>query len=284
MNQRWQHRSLYAALAALLVLMPWAAFASSQSAGQRASGAGLFIAWAIAYLSRRRAIGGWLLYFYIHLYLSFLASLLFLPATLSNLRPSEWDSTKLYVLFIISTVPVVLLIAAEVYAATKLLVQRTEANVRILRKVLLALASASGIAFGIDLSFFEDELTLFSDVVTFVFAAIWLAYFSKAKRVQLVFIEGKWDYSSYAAKRVLTPEDRRRLRRRTWIASSATFLVLLIVTGLAHGDRKPDAFLIFFVPLFYALIAALIAWYLPLRKREADTRHAGSRSNEPHTR
>lgn len=41
------------------------ALAAPASQGQNTVGAGLFLAWAIAYLTRRRAIGGWLLYFYI---------------------------------------------------------------------------------------------------------------------------------------------------------------------------------------------------------------------------
>lgn len=279
MNEGHLQPKRYAVFGTLLILLPWEALAaSSQSAGQRAFSGSLFIAWAIAYLSRRRAIGGWLLYFYIQLYLSFLVSLLFLPTIFTNLRPDEWGTAKLYVLFIISTVPVVLLTAAEVYAATKLLVRRTESNVKILRKVLLALAAASAIALGIDLAFFEDTVTLYFDVVTLIFAIIWLAYFYKAKRVRLVFIEGKWDYSAHAAKRVLTPEDRWRLRRRTLIASSITFVVFMVMMGFALGDKKPDAG-IFFVPLFYAAIAALIAWYLPLRKREVETRASSDQQN-----
>lgn len=196
--------------------------------------------------------------------------MLFLPATLGDLRPAEWDSSKLYVLNFVSTVPVLILIFGEIVAATLLLVRRSEANVKILRKVLVALVIASAIALGIDIAYFNEVATLYFDIVTLVFAAIWLAYFYKAKRVRLVFIEGKWDYDAYAVKRVLTPEDKRRLRRRTLIASATTFLVLLILMGIALEDKKPDAG-IFFVPLFYAAIAALVAWYLPLRKRRADT-------------
>lgn len=275
-EDHWLKR--FALFSAPLMLLPWEAFAAaSQTTGQRTFGAGLFVACAIAYLSRRRAIGGWLLYFYIQLYLSFLFSLLFLPAIFGNLRPTEWDSSKLYVLNLISVVPVLLLTAAVVYAATMLLARRSEGSVIFLRRVLLALAVARAIALGIDLTFFEDAPTLFEDaptlffdVIALVFAVIWLAYFYRAKRVRFVFIEGKWEYASYATKRVLTPEDKRRLRRRTLIASIVTFVALLVMMGLALGDKKPNAG-IFFVPLFYAAIAALIAWYLPLRRRKSES-------------
>lgn len=180
----------------------WAA-AAAQTTGQRTFGAGLFIAWVIAYLSRRRAIGGWLLYFYIQLYLSLLLSFLFLPATLGNLRPSEWDNSKLYVLNLISVVPVLLLTLAEVYAATALLARRTEANVNILRKVLIGLTLASGVALGIDITFFAEAPTLLFDTITFIFALIWLAYFYKAKRVRVVFIDHKWNYEAHSVRRLL---------------------------------------------------------------------------------
>lgn len=179
-----------------------------------------------------------------------------------------------------STVPVLRLTAGELYAATMLLVRRSETNVKILRMVLLALAVASAIALGIDLAFFEEAATLYFDVVTLVFAAIWLAYFYKAKRVRLVFIDGKWEYDAYATKRVLTAEDRRRLRRRTLIASTVTFAAFLVMMGLALGDKKPDAG-IFFVPLFYAVIAALIAWYLPLRKRKDESQAGAEPTTTP---
>lgn len=254
-----------------VILFPWDAMAAttSQTTGQGIFFAGVYITWAIVYYSRRRAIGGWLLYFYLQLYLSFLLFLLFLPLTFENLLLSEWDSSKLYVLNLISVVPVLLLTAAETYVATMLLARRSEANVKLLRKVLLALTVASAIALGIDLTFFEDGPNAFFDGIMLVFVIIWLAYFYNAKRVRLVFIENRWEYVSSPTKRVLTPEDRRQLRHRTLIASTVTFVALLILMGLALGDKKPDAG-IFFVPLFCAIIAALIVWYLPLPKRKGE--------------
>jgi len=231
--------------------------------------AAILIPWLIASLSRRRAIGGWLLFFYIQLYLSFLLTLLFLPATLGSLRLSEWHSSKLYVLNLISVVPVLLLGFVEVYAATILLARRTEANVRVLLSILIWLTLFSAIALGIDLAFFNEEPTIYFDVHTLVFALIWLAYFYKAKRVRLVFVERKWNYELYAAKPVLSSSDKKRLRRRTMIVFSVTFVALLLLMGLDLGDKQPDAGLIF-VPLFYAAIAALVAWYLPLRKRPGE--------------
>lgn len=39
--------------------------------------------------------------------------------------------------------------------------------------------------------------------------------------------------------------------------------------GAALGDKKPDAG-IFIVPIFYALVAAAIGWYVPIRKKKLE--------------
>lgn len=253
---------------AALVLSSEALAADSRQ-GQNTVGAGLFLAWAIAYLTRRRAIGGWLLYFYIQLYLSLLISLLFLPRVFANLNPGSWDSANLYVLFFLSTVPVLLAQAFEAYAATVLLARRNASNLRVLRFALVALAISSGVALGIDIGYFSDAPTLFFDILTFGFACIWCAYFWRAKRVRMVFVDRAWEYASYSAPRILSPAEKRYLVRRAAIAGSVTFVLLLLMMGSAIGDKKPDTG-IFVVPIFYALVAAAIGWYAPIRKRKRE--------------
>ncbi len=243
--------------------------ASSGTQGQNTVGAGLFLAWAIAYLTRRRAIGGWLLYFHIQLFLSLLISVLFLPRVIANLNPGAWDSAMIYVLSFLSTVPVLLAQGFEAYAATLLLIRRNESNLRLLRIALLALAVSSGASLGIDIAYFSEALTLFFDVLTFGFACIWCAYFWKAKRVRIVFVERAWDYASYSAPRILAPEEKRYLLKRAAVLGAVTFVLFLLLMGSAIGDKKPDA-RIFFVPIFYALIAAAIGWYAPIRKRKRE--------------
>lgn len=254
--------------------------AAASRQGQNTVGAGLFLAWAIAYLTRRRAIGGWLLYFYIQLYLSLLISLLFLPRVLANLDPGSWDSANLYVLFFLSTVPVLLAQAVEAYAATILLARRNEINLRVLRFTLLALAISSGVAFGIDIAYFSDAPTLFFDGLTFGFACIWCAYFWRARRVRAVFIDRAWDYASYSAPRVLSPAEKRYLARRAAIAGSITFVIFLLMMGSAIGEKKPDAG-IFVVPIFYALVAVAIGWYAPIRRRKREALRQLRGNSEP---
>jgi len=241
--------------------------ASSSTRSQPAAGGALFIAFAIAYLSRRRAIGGWLLYFYVQLYLGLLVSLLLVSRVLSNLNPAQWDNSTLYVMFFLSVVPVVVTDIIEVYSATKLLFRRNEQNLKFLRKVLIALVVTSGVGLAIDIQFFRDELSIIMDVWTFAFAIIWTLYFFKAQRIKPVFVDRNWAYKP-SQRRVLLPEVKRKLRKRVIIVSLVTFVLLLLMMGVSLKDEKPDM-AIFWVPLFYAVIAAVVAWYLPIRKQKA---------------
>lgn len=119
-----------------------------------------------------------------------------------------------YVLFVLSTVPVVLAQGLEAFAATRLLFSRNEKNLHFLRKVLVALVAASGISLAIDIAYFSEAPTIALDILTFVFSGIWTAYFLKAKRVRLVFIELTWDYAAQTAPRPRTPAEKRHLLKR----------------------------------------------------------------------
>jgi hypothetical protein len=231
---------------------------------------GLFVAWGIAYVTRRRSIGGWLLYFYIQLYASLLVSLLFFPQVISNINPAGWDNAMRYVLFVLSTVPVLLAEGLEAFVATRLLLDRSEKNLLFLKKVLFSLVAVSAVSVAIDVAYFSDAPSIFLDALTLVFAVIWALYFWKARRVRLVFIEKAWNYEAYSARRTLTPGEKRYLRKRAILAATATFVIFLLMMGAAIGDKRPDSG-IFFVPVFYALIAAAIGWYAPIRKKKLDS-------------
>lgn len=243
--------------------------AASGTPAQNPVGGGLFVAWAIAYLTRKRAIGGWLLYFYIQLYMSLLISLLFIPKIISNLNPTEWDGAMRYVLFILSTVPVLLAEGLEAFAATKLLFVRNEGNLRFLRKVLSVLLATSAVSFAIDITYFSEESAMVFDLITLVFAGIWYAYFAKARRVQLVFVDKAWHYVDDSTKLPRTPEVKRHLRNRAALIGVITFIVLLILMGMAMGDKKPN-WDILAMPTVWAFIAAAISLFAPIRKKKLD--------------
>jgi len=258
-------------LAGLLWLVGLGEALAASATGQATNPAsvGIFVGLAIAYLARRRAIGGWLLYYYMQLYGSFLVNLIFLNGVIANLNPSRWDSSLRYVLFLLSTAPVLLAQVSEVAAGTLLLFSRNQGNLKLLRATLLALTVTSGAALVIDVAYFSESVTLFFDALTFGFACIWFVYFWKSRRVRVVFVERAWDYAVFSPPRVLTPLERRYLAKRAGIAGFVTFVLLLLMMGSALSDKKPDAG-IFVVPIFYAAIAAAIAWYAPIRNKKRD--------------
>ena len=244
-------------------------FRTSGTRNQSAAGGALFVAFAIVYLSRRRAIGSWLLYFYIQLYSSFAISLIFVPQVFTNLNPKQWDNSFLYVMFFLSVVPVIVVEFMEIIAATKLLFRKNEQNVNFLKKILVALVATNVIALVIDIAYFSDEPALFFDVLTLVFAIIWALYFSKARRVKLVFIDKNWIYIPHSQRRALTVEDKKKLRKRALISALVIFVLFLLWMGSAlKNEGKQLCFSIFTVPVFYAFVAAIIAWYLPIRKKK----------------
>lgn len=241
---------------------------------------GFLVTLLIAYLARRRAIGGWLLYYYMQLYGSFLVALIFLGGTFANLNPSGWDSSLRYVLFFLSTIPVLIAQTLEVGAGTLLLFRRNIGNIQLLRGTLLGLTVASAAALAIDATYFSESVAALLDALTLGFACIWLVYFWRSKRVRAVFIERAWDYALFSPPRVLTPPERKYLAKRAGIASLATFVILLLSMGSALGDKKPDT-AIFVVPTFYALIAAAVAWCAPIRKKKREALAQRSASADP---
>lgn len=186
-------------LAAVALLAPFSVLAASADTHQQpTAGYGFLIAFAIAYLSRRRAIGGWLLYFYLQMYGGTLISLIFVPQVIANLQSSHWDDAQLYVMFVLSVVPVLVLQLVELVAATILLFRRSESNLRLLRHVLTALVVASVASIAIDLMYFKDDPAIVFDFITAFFAIVWAAYFRKARRVKAVFVDKTWPFESQA--------------------------------------------------------------------------------------
>src|SRR6266481_2399535 len=98
-------------------------FAASES--QRppvpAAAVGALIMWWICSRRKQQPIGGWLLYYFIQLYLGFVLVLFMTVIALENYRPAAWEDCTLYYLFLLSTVPGFLIEIAQVVVATGLL-------------------------------------------------------------------------------------------------------------------------------------------------------------------
>jgi hypothetical protein len=111
------------------------------------------------------------------------------PATLLRAagapHPGGWRE-----LFLISTVPTLVLTLAQAAVATFLLKIRSWDLVILLRWVLAADIVVVLASTVIDVKFFPDNLPL--DFITLVPSIIWLAYFFRSTRVQRVFKTHDW--------------------------------------------------------------------------------------------
>src|ERR1700733_13995283 len=106
----------------------------------------LFVAFGLAYVTRKNAIGGWLFKYYLATFVSvFLLSLSSLRKA-ETLNPIAWHASwSSYAWDFLSMDPVTLLQWFVVFASIKLLFRRSPANLALLRKALISVLIASGI-------------------------------------------------------------------------------------------------------------------------------------------
>jgi hypothetical protein len=221
----------------IFVSSPAYAFAASNNPG--AAGAPLFLACALAYLTRRRAIGGWLCYFYFQLYISLLFwPVLFAVNIFKYLAPSEWASSRDYALFLLSTVPLYMTMCTEAFFATVLLFRRNIEHVRFVRYSLIAQVATASLSLSIAVMQSDSNIVL--DTLTLSFAVIWCLYFFRSCRVQLVLVENRWNHDEFSNRfGVPTVESLSRSKRTGWVAASATFCYFFAMSMFAQDPPKP---------------------------------------------
>jgi hypothetical protein len=229
---------------------------------------GLLMAFAIVYFSRRAKIGGWLLYYYIQLYISLLISLVFAPTILRQLNPSTWDTSARYVWYLLSVAPLEIGIFAEATLATVLLWRRNEGLVQKLRQVLLGLVVVSAGATAIDYAQFNEQPNMAMDLMTLTSSMIWCAYFYRSTRVMRVFVYQNFVFAEEAPRKETSEEKRYRLKRAL-ISAAILFLLTLLLFGVAQeGAKKPDPVFLFGVPGFYGFVAFAIGYAVPITKKK----------------
>lgn len=155
---------------------------------------GWIVGFAIAYLTRRRAFGGWLCYFYLQIVGVILVLAITLAQTIPNLHPSAWQDGTNFIPYVIGAVPVIILEFTVIAAAIYLTFARNPKTLQLMRWSLIGLITAGGLALCMDLAYFNVQGNLVADAFTIIFASIWLAYFMTSVRVRLVFIEHAWKY------------------------------------------------------------------------------------------
>ncbi|MBN1547237.1 MAG: hypothetical protein JW902_11305 [Syntrophaceae bacterium] len=191
------------------VLFPLSACAAEAS-NPAFVAAPLGITLAIAYVTRRMAIGGWLFYYYLQLYIGVLLTIAFIPAIVNNLQPTGWEDKTIYGFFVFSIVPPLLVKVLEVIFATRLLFksQRNEKNVKTVRYVLLSSVIFSIISLVIDGYYFRENAGL--SIYAVIFASIWCLYFFYSYRVDYVLSRrtDPWNYDNFKkSKAVLAKKD-----------------------------------------------------------------------------
>lgn len=164
--------------------------------GTSNAGYGAFwFAFLIIYLTRKRAIGGWLLYYYFTLFANLFLLILIFGISFENFQPSGWDDRALYGLFIISVIPVYFLKGVEALIAFLLLAKRYRLQkfVNYLRYSLITQALVNGLTLLIDYNYFPDNVPM--TVMGGFFAIIWYFYFSTSRRVLFVLSQKDWIWS-----------------------------------------------------------------------------------------
>lgn len=152
---------------------------------------------AIAYVTRRMAIGGWLFVYYLSLFFSFL---FFIQVSIIRKEPTSLN----YVDSLILAVEYLVFVALFLFSGRLIFKsQRNRENVKILKCVLLASVTINAI----NVAIYYD----FPSGYNLVFYLVWTAYFFSSRRVDCVLAngDGKWDYESFKQRNVKKDEKQK---------------------------------------------------------------------------
>lgn len=151
------------------------------------------VIWYVCVSRMKKEIGGWLLYYYIRLYIGAIIAVLVTVSSRDNYLPKAWiNEPDLYPFFLLTTVPGLLLYCAEFVVAEKLRMSRNYAYVPILRYILFAALASSLIAIVINNKYFEESSAGVFNMMTMIWPIIWIPYFYFSKRVKSVFKNRDW--------------------------------------------------------------------------------------------
>jgi hypothetical protein len=165
--------------------------ADSSSSSYTPSFPGGIVAWIVCYSRRKQAIGGFLMFYYWSLYAGIFVTLLLFGMNLQSYVPESFEDEKLYHLFLVSVVPLLIVYFMQVIVASLMLRVKSWDMLRLLRGLLLAELACALVGVAIDTAHFEDSLPL--DAYTVVCTLIWVAYFFISKRVSHVFRSNDWE-------------------------------------------------------------------------------------------
>jgi hypothetical protein len=139
----------------------------------------------VAIIRRKRAIGGWLFYFFCQVFLGL--ALVAASTHWQNYSPSEWDSPARYFLFILSNLSRVVLLAAIAVIGILLVETREWCWVICLQYALATYAFLTILKLPVDTYCFPSATT--RDAMSLAFPVVWMGYFAVSQRVRKVFLE-----------------------------------------------------------------------------------------------
>jgi hypothetical protein len=152
--------------------------------------------WIVANAHKREEIGGWLLYYLWGLYSGAALSLIHFCLTFHDFVPEPWGDPSLHHWYLAALIPILVMFALQVAAATMLISVRTADMFRFFRwlqvvHLVVVLASAM-----IRVKYLPDTFPLF--VAAAAAQTLWTAYLFRSKRAEAVFLTRNWENTSAA--------------------------------------------------------------------------------------
>ena len=152
-----------------------------------------FIIIWICYARRKKAIGGWLLFYLIQLYLASFFSIFIIAGTIASYKTVEWESIYLFLLYLLTTVPQILLLFCQV-GLTFWMIPKHKRDwkiIQILKFILLLDLTFSILSVIADFIYWPE--TLFFSIIGLIWTAIWLPYYYLSKRVRSIYQSKDWE-------------------------------------------------------------------------------------------
>jgi hypothetical protein len=155
-------------------------------------GSGLALACGLIAMGRRkRAIGGWLFYFFCQVFIG-----LALLATSTHWKyylPQQWGDPLHYFLFTLSSLSRLALLACIAVVSVLLFETRSAAWIAALQYALATYAFVTVLKIPVDLFCFPSATS--RDTMSLGFPLVWMVYFAVSVRVRQVFVEKSWPKS-----------------------------------------------------------------------------------------
>jgi hypothetical protein len=269
------HVIAHSLAAALFDLVPVAHADGSTTTTPPSYGTPGFLFFLIAYFTRKRPIGGWLMLYYWGLYGGGAVTFFLILSTIGNLAPSAWAAipTWRYILAVIASLLPVTFIFAEVVAGSMLLSKRNEATLKLLRLILIGYLVADAIAIGLNFEIYikpweESVLNIYSAIV----GSIWLAYFYLSTRVKAVFVTHTWVEASAGGRdvKVMAPAERKYRTRRASLIGAVFFVGFYAYYSFNEAAKNADQVGRLVATALIALLLGLFCYFLPILRKKRD--------------